>query len=148
MKKVIFILTAAVFLNMTACGYFLYPERVGQKSGKLDPAIVVLDAAALLFGILPGVVAFAVDISTGAIYLTPGQKSVIDKHSRTLTLIDDINGKKLQPADEGDISIDQLKIANELSVILGYPVKAEAIKYYKTMDKTSAVAVIPGELII
>lgn len=141
-RKTVGVMIVVVFVNMTACGYFLYPERVGQKGGKLDPAIVVLDAAALLIGILPGVVAFAVDITTGAIYLSPNQKSVIDKHSRHQTLID---GKKLRPADEEEILINQLKTAHELSQILGYPVKAALIEYYKTVDMTSAVAVIPGK---
>jgi hypothetical protein len=133
-------LIAVFWLNMSACGYFLYPERVGQNGGKLDTAIVVLDAAALLFGILPGVVAFAVDITTGAIYLSPGQKSVIDKHSRTQALID---GKKIRPAGEDEISIDQVKTAHELSKVLGYSVKCESIKYFKATDMQADVFAMP-----
>lgn len=145
MRKIVSVCIAVLFINMSACGYFLYPERVGQQGGRLDPAIVVLDAAALLFGILPGVVAFAVDITTGAIYLSPGQKSVLEKHSRHITPHKiRINGNQLRPAEKNEISIDQFKTAQHLSRILGYPVSADNIQYYKAMDLTSAVEVMPA----
>ncbi|HEY8569778.1 hypothetical protein [Microbulbifer sp.] len=67
-------------LNLTACGYFLYPERKGQSGGRVDPVVVILDGVGLLFGILPGVVAFAVDITNGTIYLPAGGSSAIDRH--------------------------------------------------------------------
>lgn len=67
-------------LNMTACGYFLYPERKGQSGGRVDPVVVILNGAGLLFGILPGVVAFAVDFTNGTIYLPSGGSSAIDRH--------------------------------------------------------------------
>lgn len=67
------ILLICSFLQLTACGTILYPERKGQRAGRLDPAIVVLDAIGLLFFIIPGVIAFAVDFNNGSIYL-PGGK--------------------------------------------------------------------------
>lgn len=69
-----------MLMNLTACGYFLYPERKGQTGGRVDPVVVILDGAALLFGILPGVVAFAVDFTTGSVYLQAGGHSAIDRH--------------------------------------------------------------------
>lgn len=69
-----------LMLNLTACGYFLYPERKGQSGGRVDPVVVILDGAGLLFGILPGVVAFAVDFTNGTIYLPAGGSSAIDRH--------------------------------------------------------------------
>ncbi|MCW8128108.1 hypothetical protein [Microbulbifer halophilus] len=69
-----------LMMNLTACGYFLYPERKGQTGGRVDPAVVVLDGAALLFGILPGLVAFAVDFTNGTIYLPSGGSSAVDRH--------------------------------------------------------------------
>src|SRR5215472_17337813 len=63
--------TAVVGAAATSCGTILYPERRGQPRGPLDPGVVVLDAIGLLFFIIPGVIAFAVDFSTGAIYLPP-----------------------------------------------------------------------------
>ncbi|GAB3679455.1 polyribonucleotide nucleotidyltransferase [Salinisphaera aquimarina] len=62
---------AGTLIGTTACGVVLYPERKGQVDGRIDPAVAVLDAVGLLFFIVPGVIAFAVDFATGAIYL-PG----------------------------------------------------------------------------
>jgi hypothetical protein len=59
------------------CGTLLYPERRGQPAGKFDADIVILDAVGLLFFFVPGVVAFAVDLATGAIYLPHGQRSKV-----------------------------------------------------------------------
>ena len=56
-------------LGLGGCGTILYPERRGQVSGPLDWKVVALDAVGLLFFFVPGIVAFAVDFSTGAIYL-------------------------------------------------------------------------------
>lgn len=63
------IIGGAVFL--TSCGTLIYPERRGQPAGRLDVGIVVLDGIGLLAFLVPGVIAFAVDFSTGAIYLPP-----------------------------------------------------------------------------
>jgi hypothetical protein len=60
---------------VASCGYFLHPERRGQTEGKIDTDTLLLDCALLLIGILPGVVALAVDFSTGAIYLSPKEKN-------------------------------------------------------------------------
>jgi hypothetical protein len=50
----------------------LHPERRNQPSGgRLDWSIVALDGVGLLLFFIPGVVAFAVDFATGAIYLPP-----------------------------------------------------------------------------
>lgn len=62
---------AGTLIGATACGVILYPERKGQVDGRIDPAIAVLDGIGLLFFLVPGVIAFAVDFATGAIYL-PG----------------------------------------------------------------------------
>ncbi len=69
------LLVAVLAVQLLACGTILYPERRGQPAGKYDTDIVILDAIGLLFGIIPGVIAFAVDFSTGAIYLPKGGKS-------------------------------------------------------------------------
>ncbi len=74
-------LVIALIIQMTACGTLLYPERRGQTTGKIDTGVAVLDAVGLIFFIVPGVaaggvvgiVAFAVDFATGAIFLPPGQ---------------------------------------------------------------------------
>ena len=62
-------------LTLTACGTILYPERKGQVNGQIDPAIAVMDGIGLLFFLVPGVIAFAVDFSNGTIYLPHGKRS-------------------------------------------------------------------------
>jgi len=59
----------AVILQAFGCGTLIYPERRGQTKGDLDPAVVILDGIGILFFIVPVVVAFARDYTTGAIYL-------------------------------------------------------------------------------
>jgi hypothetical protein len=75
------VLTAAMagtILIGTSCGTLLHPERMGQTSGRIDPGIAVLDGIGLLFFVIPGVIAFAVDFSNGTIYLPPGESSMQD----------------------------------------------------------------------
>ncbi len=62
-------LSGAVFL--ASCGTLIYPERRGQPVGRLDVGVIALDGIGLLLFLVPGVIAFAVDFATGAIYLPP-----------------------------------------------------------------------------
>src|SRR5690606_35912214 len=56
-------------VQISACGTILHPERKGQISGRIDPSIAVLNGIGLLFFLVPGVIAFAVDFNNGTIYL-------------------------------------------------------------------------------
>jgi len=67
-------LIVAMTLNLVSCGTILYPERKGQGSGRIDPAIAILDGVGLLLFLIPGVIAFAVDFNNDTIYL-PGTQS-------------------------------------------------------------------------
>jgi hypothetical protein len=63
---------AGAFGMVAGCGMILHPERRGQPpGGSLDWGIVALDGLGLLLFFIPGVIAFAVDFATGAIYLPP-----------------------------------------------------------------------------
>ena len=66
-------MSAAGAVGLVAgCGTILHPERRNQPpGGGLDWGIVAMDAVGLLLFFIPGVIAFAVDFSTGAIYLPP-----------------------------------------------------------------------------
>jgi hypothetical protein len=64
-------LTVAGAVFLASCGTILYPERRGQPAGRLDVGVVVLDGIGLLVFLVPGIIAFAVDFATGAIYLPP-----------------------------------------------------------------------------
>jgi hypothetical protein len=71
-KTIIYSLSLILFLNVVGCGTLMHPERRGQRVNKvsrLDVGIVVLDAVGLLFFLVPGVIAFAADISNNTIYL-------------------------------------------------------------------------------
>jgi hypothetical protein len=72
-RRVFIQVSAASSLGFVAgCGMILHPERRNQPpGGDMDWGIFALDAAGLLLFFIPGVIAFAVDFSTGAIYLPP-----------------------------------------------------------------------------
>jgi len=63
------LICAVLTLQLMGCGTLMYPERRGQRGGSLDAGVAILDGIGLLFGIIPGVIAFAVDFSNGTIYL-------------------------------------------------------------------------------
>lgn len=65
------LVSAGLIIHLASCGTILHPERRGQPGGRLDPAIVVLNAVGLMLFFVPGVIAFAVDFSNGTIYLPP-----------------------------------------------------------------------------
>ena len=73
-SRVLALLTLLLALNTTGCGTLLFPDRHGQRSGDLDANVVLMDGIGLLFLIVPGLVAYIVDIATGAIYLPPGME--------------------------------------------------------------------------
>lgn len=75
MKKFIApLIIATLLMNLTACGTILHPERKGQRNGQIDIGIAVLDGVGLLFFLIPGVIAYAVDFTNGTIYLPSGKK--------------------------------------------------------------------------
>jgi hypothetical protein len=73
-RRGFFQISAAGWLSLVAgCGTILYPERRYQPHGDVDLKVVALDTLGLLLFFIPGVIAFAVDFTTGAIYLPPNQ---------------------------------------------------------------------------
>jgi len=71
------VLVTAMMLQLMSCGYILYPERRGQSAGNLDVGVVLLDGIGLLFFLIPGIVAYAVDFTSGAIYTSPGSAEAV-----------------------------------------------------------------------
>jgi len=100
------VLVATLLTQLTACGSIFYPDRRGQIDGKIDPAIAVLDAVGLLFYVIPGLIAFAVDFTTGAIYFEPGHTAQVDL-------------AKLKQAIGPDGQVDNLKLQAILETELG-----------------------------
>jgi hypothetical protein len=68
-----------LLLQFTGCGTILYSERHGQDRGRLDATVIILDGVGLFFFLVPGVIAFAVDFVTGAVYLPRGGTSDVDQ---------------------------------------------------------------------
>lgn len=62
---------ATLIIQSISCGTLLYPERIGQRGGPLDYKVVALDTIGCLLFVVPGVIAFGVDIYNGTIYLPP-----------------------------------------------------------------------------
>jgi hypothetical protein len=73
LRALTLLLAAFILIQAFGCGTLIYPERRGQTSGHIDPGVAILDGAGLLLFVSPGLVAFGVDFSTGAIYM-PGRK--------------------------------------------------------------------------
>jgi len=69
------LLATLLVSNLTGCGTIMYPERNGQHAGAIDPLVAVLDGVGLVFFLVPGVIAFAVDFNNHSIYLPHGQHS-------------------------------------------------------------------------
>ena len=79
LKKILSLtITFVLILQLVGCGTILYPERRGQRGGRIDPGVAILDAVGLLFFIIPGVIAFAVDFGNGAIYLPGTHRGSLD----------------------------------------------------------------------
>ncbi|RON11068.1 polyribonucleotide nucleotidyltransferase [Pseudomonas brassicacearum] len=99
------VLVATLLTQVTACGSIFYPDRRGQIDGKIDPAIAALDAVGLLFYIIPGLVAFAVDFTTGAIYFEPGKTAQVapEKLKQAIDADGKVDNHKLQAILESEL---------------------------------------------
>ncbi|MGQ9427575.1 hypothetical protein ACXYTJ_16770 [Gilvimarinus sp. F26214L] len=133
LRKGVALAAVSLMCFTTGCGYFLYPERVGQSGGRVDPAVLVLDAAGLLFGIIPGVIAFAVDLSTGAIYLPPGESNVIERHEDRLSRFQ----VPIKAIASEDLHFDPAGVAERLSLELGQPINPSDIHYYQVVNESA-----------
>lgn len=91
------LLVAALFTQLAACGTLFYPERRGQIDGRIDPAVAAMNAIGILFFVVPGLIAFAIDFATGAIYLPGGQNAQVAPEA-------------LQNLVEADGTVDPLKL--------------------------------------
>ena len=90
---------AVLIFQLTGCGTLLYPERKGQKGGRIDIGVAVLDGIGLFFFLIPGLIAYAVDFSNGTIYL-PSSAGSLDP--------DDIKQVKFDPAQSTLADIEEI----------------------------------------
>jgi hypothetical protein len=101
------VLAAALLGQMSGCGTLFYPERRGQIKGQIDPAIAVLDGIGILFFVIPGLIAFAVDFTTGAIYLPEGRRHAM------------VDPQRLREALDADGRVDHARLRAILHAELG-----------------------------
>jgi hypothetical protein len=128
------VLLCAVFiLQAVSCGTILYPKRIGQRGGYIDPAVCVMDGLCCLVFLVPGVIAFAVDFSNGTIYLPGGRDGVLDLKSSKKIAFDASN---CTMADIQNIVIKK----TGLDIILNRPdVKIYSFSSFTDMDAHYAV---------
>jgi hypothetical protein len=89
-RRGLFQMAAGGAVSLVAgCGMILHPERRGQPpGGGLDWSIVALDGIGLLLFFIPGVIAFAVDFATGAIYLPPPRYGAVEMPAEDARLVE------------------------------------------------------------
>ena len=91
---------AILVLQLAGCGTIMYPERKGQKGGKIDAGVAILDGIGLLFFLIPGIIAFAVDFNNGTIYLPGTAKNSLG--------LDDMKQVKFDPKQSSPASIERI----------------------------------------
>jgi len=115
----------------------MYPERRGQRGGRIDAGVAVLDGIGLLFFIIPGIIAYAVDFSNGTIYLPGTSRSSLD--------VKDIKQVKFDPKHYNAATIEKI-IKRET----GYAIKLSRnnMQVYKLKSLDDMMArfaeVLPG----
>jgi len=128
-KAITLSLAGVLILQLTACGTVFYPERRGQHGGHIDPVVAVADAIGLLFYFIPGVIAFAVDFTTGAIYQSGGH------HGRHASL----TPEELQSVTKGG-KVDTQVLNKLLSEKLGQKIDVDASNVeVKKFDSTESL---------
>ncbi|HYQ37847.1 MAG TPA: polyribonucleotide nucleotidyltransferase [Pseudomonas sp.] len=101
------VLAAALLAQLAGCGTLLYPERRGQIKGQIDPAVAGMDAIGILFFVIPGLIAFAIDFATGAIYLPGGHRHAM------------VDPQRLRDAVGSDGRVDHARLRAILHAELG-----------------------------
>jgi hypothetical protein len=62
------LVSGAMMLGATSCGYILYPGRRGRTGGRIDIPVLIIDILWFIPGIVPGLVCLIVDFASGCIY--------------------------------------------------------------------------------
>lgn len=149
-KSLLAIALSFYIVNILGCGVLLYPERQGQKSGKIDPAVALLDGIGILLYIIPGLIAFAVDFHQGTIYLPGGLSDADSPNSNTQAGLREvkINGpvtkenieatirKELQLEADTEVNINALNVQaikinkSQLYELQGFALRNSETKFY------------------
>lgn len=128
-KSLSAIITGVLILQVAGCGTLLYPERKGQKGGRIDVGVAVLNGIGLFFFLIPGIIAYAVDFSNGTIYL-PGTLSANDasnikevkfdpKHDAKATIERIILEQTGRAIDQNNMQVIRMKTKEDVLVAFG-----------------------------
>ncbi len=126
-RRIAVILCLTLVLQLTSCGTIIYPERKGQAHGKVDTVVAVIDGLGLLLFVIPGLIAFGVDVYTGALYLPPGVSSskvnsddeepLLDKEARVYRLAPEaLNVKGIEDAIS-DLTGESIRLGAENVIV-------------------------------
>ncbi|MEI9477482.1 MAG: polyribonucleotide nucleotidyltransferase [Deltaproteobacteria bacterium] len=96
------IVTIALIIQLAGCGAIIYPERRGQTGGRIDVGIAILDAAWLIVFIIPGLIAFGVDFTTGAIYMPSGRRRSVSADVENMTVV------RINPGELNEKTIEDI----------------------------------------
>ncbi len=82
------LVSGVLIAQLVGCGTLMYPERRGQRGGRIDVGVAALDGIGLLLFLIPGGIAFAVDFSNGTIYVPGSSRASLDRHEVTIATFD------------------------------------------------------------
>ncbi len=120
------LLCGAALGGIAGCGTLLYPERRGQKGGRIDWKVVAMDGAGLLLFFIPGVIAFAVDIIEGTIYLPPEHYGSTQPEPSTSPALTQSDFHRI-PIARQDLTLNGIAAAVQSE--LGQPIALKAGEY-------------------
>ena len=90
------LILGAFVIQIVGCGTIFYPERRGQTihSG-IDIVVALADSAWFLAFVIPGFIAWGVDLYTGALYMPAGQKRLASQPDSQDIVVVKVNPKQL-----------------------------------------------------
>ena len=112
MNKKLFVVPLVVTLSLYGCGTILKPEQVNKPhSDQLDYRIVLLDGVGLIFFIIPGLVAYAVDYANGTLYLSPADAQSMSDLSEEgiIAAVEQATGERVRPEQIIELSREQAR---------------------------------------
>lgn len=136
--KSLYVLVCSVLIvQLAGCGTMMYPERRGQKGGRIDAGVAVMDGLCLLLFIIPGVIAYAVDFSNGTIYLPGTARGSLDPK--------DIKQVKFDPKHYTNATIEKI-IKEETGYVVNLDQDNVKISRLKSVDEMMDrfAEVLPG----
>ena len=84
LRRAVALLSLAALLP--SCARIIHPERVGNNSGVVDVGPLVIDIVLFIPGLIPGLIAIAVDFGSGAIYVQ-NDAAALGEEGRRLALV-------------------------------------------------------------